>query len=310
MMDGYISLSAALICYVETYFYNICAFLPTALSQGEDNFVLCPEEALAWNNRKLHILEELLTYNATILCLEEVDCFDYLQQNLADAGYSGIFLPKPDSPCLYSAHCVGPDGCALFWRSDEVTQIFQKGIVLHDDDGQETNQVALLCRFTLKELKKEFYVVVTHLKSKTPFWQLRHEQGKYLEKVLSEVTVDFPVIICGDFNAEPNEKVYQVFRESIMDLGSAYCHLNPQEEEPSFTTWKIRGGTHGKNKEVAHCIDYIWYSRSELRPISLLKFPSEDEIGKDRLPSLSYPSDHLSLVVDFGFIKHLQETDM
>lgn len=191
-----------------------------------------------------------------------------------------------------------------------MTQIFQKGIVLHDDDGQETNQVALLCRFTLKELKKEFYVVVTHLKSKTPFWQLRHEQGKYLEKVLSEVTVDFPVIICGDFNAEPNEKVYQVFRESIMDLGSAYCHLSPQEEEPSFTTWKIRGGTHGKNKEVAHCIDYIWYSRSELRPISLLKFPSEDEIGKDRLPSLSYPSDHLSLVVDFGFIKHLQETDM
>lgn len=31
---------------------------------------------------------------------------------------------------------------------------------------------------------------------------------------------------------------------------------------------------------------------------NLLEFPSGEEIGVDRIPSLSYPSDHFSLVCD------------
>ena len=34
-------------------------------------------------------------------------------------GYSGIFLPKPDSPCIYLPDNNGPDGCALFYKKDK-----------------------------------------------------------------------------------------------------------------------------------------------------------------------------------------------
>ncbi|XP_076446950.1 nocturnin-like [Babylonia areolata] len=275
--------------------------LAQALSQGDDNFVLCPVEALNWENRKLHVLEEILSYRSTIMCLEEVDHFKYLKDVLSQVGYDGCFFPKPDSPCLYSDVHYGPDGCAVFWKADQVKLEMQKNVILQNDAGKETNQVAVLCHFSHLATQKRFHVAVTHLKSKPPYWQLRHEQGKYLEKVLQEsVPQSSPLIVCGDFNAEPSEQVYATFRSSSLGLDSSYRHLTEQLEEPSYTTWKIRGGLKG-NKETAHCIDYIWFSTNHFRPVSLLKFPTGEEIGKDRLPSLIYPSDHLSLVVDFMF---------
>lgn len=265
--------------------------------------MLCSHEALQWDNRKLHIMEEVLTYKATIICLEEVDHFSYMQELLATAGYAGCFFPKPDSPCLYSYINNGPDGCAVFWRSDEVRLEIQKDIVLKDYRHHETNQVAILCKFTHVGLKRELYVAVTHLKSKSPYWQLRHDQGKYLERVLAEsVTASTPLIVCGDFNAEPSEKVYATFQSSKLNLNSAYCHLSDKLEEPAYTTWKVRGGpTKGTNVETAQCIDYMWFTRNHLQPVSLLKLPTSEEVGEDRLPSMAYPSDHLSLVVDFVF---------
>lgn len=273
-----------------------------ALSQGDDNFVLCPPEALQWDHRKLHIMEEVLTYNATIICLEEVDHFSYMQELLVTAGYDGCFFPKPDSPCLYSDVNYGPDGCALFWKSDEVELEMKRNIILKDDKGQQTNQVAILCKFTHVGLKKELFVAVTHLKSKSPYWQLRHEQGLYLEKVLFEqVTTSVPLVVCGDFNAEPTEQVYATFQSSQLNLISAYRYLSERLEEPQYTTWKVRGGPKGQNKESAQCIDYVWFTSNHLQPVALLKLPTEEDIEEGRLPSLSYPSDHLSLVVDFVF---------
>lgn len=275
--------------------------LAQALSQGDDNFVLCPVSALDWEHRKLHILEELLNYNPTILCLEEVDHFSFIKENLSKAGYDGCFFPKPDSPCLYNDINYGPDGCAVFWKTDGVKLAHKKDIVLQDEKGRETNQVAILCTFYHLSLKRDFFVAVTHLKSKPPYWQLRHEQGKYLEKVLKDtISNSLPLILCGDFNADPQEQVYATFRTSDLSLASAYSHLSPELLEPAYTTWKVRGGPKG-NKETAHCIDYVWFSTKFLVPVSVLKLPEEEEIGKDRLPSLTYPSDHLSLVVDLSF---------
>lgn len=38
---------------------------------------------------------------------------------LGTQGYAGVFFPKPDSPCLYLPGNNGPDGCAIFYRSDK-----------------------------------------------------------------------------------------------------------------------------------------------------------------------------------------------
>ncbi len=47
-----------------------------------------------------------------------MDHFQFLQRSLSALGYRGLFLPKPDSPCLYLEDNSGPDGCAIFYNAD------------------------------------------------------------------------------------------------------------------------------------------------------------------------------------------------
>lgn len=76
----------------------------------------CPPEAISWSRRKYLILEEILTYQPHIVCLQEVDhYYDTLQPVLSSLGYGSSFCPKPWSPCLAVEGNNGPDGCALFY---------------------------------------------------------------------------------------------------------------------------------------------------------------------------------------------------
>ncbi|XP_067661132.1 nocturnin-like [Haliotis asinina] len=280
---------------VRIFQWNILA---QALSQGDDNFVLCPPEALDWDNRHLHILEELLTYNASVLCLQEVDKFSFLEGKLKSEGYKGVFFPKPYSPCLDCEISYGPDGCAVFWKTDELDLIKQENIVLQNLMGYETNQVSIICKFQTKNYSKQFYVAVTHLKAKSGFSDVRYEQGHFLNSILESMTIDAPVIVCGDFNAEQTEKVYEVFKNSKMGLASSYAQLSGDGSEIPFTTWKVRGGNNVM-RELSRTIDYVWFTPEKLGLKSVLMMPTIHEIGENRLPSHTYPSDHLSLVCDF-----------
>ena len=44
--------------------------------------------------------KEILKHNPDIGCLEEVDCFHLIKEELNSHGYQGFFVPKPKSPCL------------------------------------------------------------------------------------------------------------------------------------------------------------------------------------------------------------------
>lgn len=52
--------------------------------------------------------------------------------------------------------------------------------------------------------------------------------------------------------------------------------------------------------EICHTIDYVFCSRNRFTPTNVLEFPSGEQMGDDRIPSLSYPSDHFSLVCDLS----------
>lgn len=152
-------------------------------------------------------------------------------------------------------------------------------------------------------------VAVTHLKARSGWEWLRSAQGadllrhlqslvqKHTSGLTGSPTSNIPLLICGDFNATPNEEVYRRFLASPLGLDSAYKKLSRDGlTEPEYTTWKIR-----PTGECCTTLDYIWYSRDMLRVNAVLDLPTEEQIGPNRLPSFSYPSDHLSLVCDFSF---------
>ncbi|KAM9849630.1 nocturnin [Aulostomus maculatus] len=283
--------------------------LAQALGEGKDGFIRCPLDALNWQERKYLILEEILTYRPDILCLQEVDhYYDTFQPIMASLGYHGSFLAKPWSPCLDVEQNNGPDGCALFYRhsrfSLQTTAHMRLSAMM-----LPTNQVAIVQTLNCRVTGQQLCVAVTHLKARSGWERLRSAQGADLLQRLRSISYRsgggqneasskaVPVVVCGDFNAEPSEDVYRRFRSSPLGLDSAYKLLSSDgQAEPAYTSWKIR-----PSGESCSTLDYIWYTHDALSVECLLDIPSEEQIGPDRLPSYHYPSDHLSLLCDISF---------
>lgn len=279
-----------------------------ALGEGKDGFIRCPLDALNWHERKYLILEEILTYLPDILCLQEVDhYYDTFQPIMESLGYRGTFLAKPWSPCLDVEQNNGPDGCALFFRRSrftlQVTERLRLSAMM-----LPTNQVAIVQMLTCQVTGLRLCVAVTHLKARSGWERLRSAQGadflQKLQRIISQngghctaMSGSIPLVVCGDFNAEPTEDVYKRFSSSPLGLNSAYKLLSSDRQtEPAYTTWKIR-----PSGESRSTLDYIWYTGDSLSVEQLLNIPTEEQIGPDRLPSYHYPSDHISLLCDLRF---------
>lgn len=282
--------------------------LAQALGEGKDDFVRCPLDALNWQERKYLILEEILTYRPDILCLQEVDhYYDTFQPIMASLGYHGSFLAKPWSPCLDVEQNNGPDGCALFYLNSRFSHQATTHVRL-SDMMLPTNQVAIIQMLNCQLTGQQLCVAVTHLKACNGWERLRSAQGADLLQRLHSITSRgggqsvaassiTPLVVCGDFNAEPSEDVYKRFSSSTLGLNSAYTLLSSDRQtEPAYTTWKIR-----PSGESCSTLDYIWYTHDALSVDCLLDIPTEEQIGPDRLPSYHYPSDHLSLLCDISF---------
>eukprot|EP00095_Tigriopus_kingsejongensis_P005846 maker-scaffold697_size109876-snap-gene-0.26 protein:Tk05846 transcript:maker-scaffold697_size109876-snap-gene-0.26-mRNA-1 annotation:"Nocturnin" len=275
--------------------------LSQALGTKNDNFVKCPPAALEWKTRRFRILEEVVRHDPDVICLQEVDHFRFLLKSLAPLGYHGHFFPKPDSPCLYLPENTGPDGCAIFYKTNkfDLTKIHNRVIeVWH----VESNQVVMCTTLRSRHTGQEICMATTHLKARNGalLSTLRNEQGKDLIEFMASESrscgpassIPRAVICCGDFNAEPEEPVYQTMTENDLQLQSAYASVDGNE--PTCTTWKIR-----EDGEHIQTLDYMFYSADQLEVEAVLDFPSGEEIGQNRLPSLAYASDHFSLVADF-----------
>lgn len=162
--------------------------------------------------------------------------------------------------------------------------------------GVKTNQVVLSMNLVHRESRKEVCVATTHLKARQGdlLSTIRNEQGKDVLQYLQETCGDMPVILTGDFNDGPAEPVYETITgNEKTPLTSAYKVSEDEDEDNlEYTSWKIRET--GEQKDI---LDYIFHS-PQLDCVSTLAMPAEHQLGEQKLPSLQFASDHLSLVAN------------
>ncbi|GFH51870.1 CCR4-NOT transcription complex subunit 6 [Chaetoceros tenuissimus] len=168
----------------------------------------------------------------------------------------------------------------------------------------------------------------THLYSNKDFpdvklwqsWQLLQE----LETFIMSRGQNLPLMICGDFNSTPDTAVYDLMsRQQVhpshpdvnvsngddslpnilpdamsishsFQLGSVYNTV--MGEEPKATNYTV---------QFKGVLDYIWYSASNLRPLSCAPIPDEKDLTKHgyALPSTQYSSDHVMLISDMQIMR-------
>ena len=258
------------------------------------------------------------------MCLEEVDHFqDFFQPELKKRGFEGFFFPKVDSPCLSFPDNNGPDGCVLFYRSAKFELLEKKGVILKNIEGGESHQVAILAKLQIRGGAKDplgsIVVAMAHLKAKTEGRELRAAQGKHLiEEAIGLSGKGQAMVILGDFNAPPEEEVYEYFsnheEHPLLKLASSYKDAPGRGgdeppgrggdeppggggNEPPFTSWKFRA-----KGEAKYTIDYVWYTPGQLRLEGVWGIPQEVDIGEGGLPCAAYPSDHVALCSHFTII--------
>ncbi|XP_037088145.1 nocturnin-like isoform X2 [Pollicipes pollicipes] len=271
--------------------------LSQTLGVHNDNFTQCPASALEWCTRRYRLAEEVSHYAPDVLCLQEIDHFKFFQKALGTMGYSGIFFPKPDSPCIYIKGNNGPDGCALFFNTERFELVKAETRVIEVWKVQ-SNQVVVLAILRDRRSGQELCAVTTHLKARSGalLSAIRSEQGKDLMAFVAAHCGERPVVVCGDFNAEPSEPVYSAMTEEAWPALTS-AQRQATGAEATYTTWKIRA-----TGEVRQTLDYVFLSRGRFSVDALLPPPSGQRLGESRAPCLTYPSDHFSLVADVSLL--------
>ncbi|KAL6043377.1 Nocturnin [Balamuthia mandrillaris] len=265
------------------------------------------EAVLSWDYRRSMLLQEITRHSPDVICLEEVDHYDYFESALTEEGYNGLFKKKVGD---------GNDGCALFYKISKFVFASSDRFELLEEHrcleyGNGSSQVAIVIVLGLKAAtevtttqRPKVCVAMTHLKAKPGFEEQRYNQGMLLLEFVQSLFAKeeekekemVPLVVVGDFNDVPSSLVCEYFRNgrnNPFQLKSAYSSYDNTGEEP-YSTYKRR------EEEVLRTIDYIWYSHQTLRPCRLLEIPLPPALKfPQRLPAKDYPSDHLALAAEF-----------
>lgn len=166
----------------------------------------------------------------------------------------------------------------------------------------------------------------THLYSNKDFpdvklwqsWQLLQE----LETFVMSRGSNLPLMICGDFNSTPDTAVYDLMSRQAVHPGHPDVNMSLDDGSPnvlpdtmslthSFQLGSVYSTVLGEEPNFTNftaqfkgVLDYMWYTASNLRPLSAAPIPDSTVLTKygEALPSTQFPSDHVMLISDMQII--------
>ncbi|MBP8792190.1 MAG: endonuclease/exonuclease/phosphatase family protein [Lutibacter sp.] len=233
-----------------------------------------------WTNRKDFLSSQVLFYSPDILGVQEAkpNQMNNLQETLKD--YKVIGLGRDGnqqgehSSIFYNSKKLKVDKEATFWLSETPNKVSIGWDAAYP-------RICTYGLFTLLESKQKVWVFNTHLDHLGTKAQL--EGMKLILKKIAEVnTNNFPSIIMGDFNVEPDSELMATLKQQMND-----------SKEFAKITFGSNGTFNGfKFHEPATVrIDYIMVSKSD-------KINVEKHGVLSSSIDLKYPSDHFPVFVE------------
>ena len=261
------------------------------------HYPLLSRQIVEFDNRKDLISQEIKSYNADVICLQEVDKKDskFFRSLYPEEEYSFSFVKKPQSS----------DGTCIMIKKN--FGVIEAEIVEHinEERDKKDNLVSqiVVAKHSSKEVETYLIVAACHLKADgwtVPCGDIRLRQAKQLIEAIEKQKEkcwslaenkekSVIVIVCGDFNDHPENAPTQEFlKNPQISMKSAFI------DEP-YTLNQMYGYNEYWLKSV---VDYVLYS-DNLVLSRKIKPPAEGKVGPDGLLSENFPSDHLSLYCEF-----------
>uniref|UniRef100_A0A5B6YJW6 Endonuclease/exonuclease/phosphatase domain-containing protein n=1 Tax=Davidia involucrata TaxID=16924 RepID=A0A5B6YJW6_DAVIN len=243
------------------------------VSKHPDLYFNVPPKLLDWDHRKKLLRKEINRYNPSIMCFQEVDRFNDLDNLLQKDGFRGVYLARTGE---------ASDGCAIFWKNELFTFLHQENIEFQRFGLR--NNVAQFCVLKMTQNKSSssenfqgsqalpsrsllvgnIHVLFNPNRGDIKLGQIR----LFLEKAhkLSNEWGNIPVVIAGDFNSMPQSAMYKFLASSELDIRlhdrrNVSGHMCPLEYQ-AFQSQNKKAASFWKS--VSRPLRYRW-SDEELK---------------------------------------------
>ncbi|KAK7855882.1 carbon catabolite repressor protein 4 like protein 5 [Quercus suber] len=179
-----------------------------------------PPKFLDWDRRKILIREEINRYNASILCFQEVDRFDDLEDLFKKDGFVGIHKVSKPYTVRLSRFTVLHQENIEFRRvglRDNVAQLCVLEMIQNQSESKSSTQTSMSSPTQSRRLLVgNIHVLFNPNRGDIKLGQVR----LLLEKAyaLSQEWGNIPVIIGGDLNSKPQSAMYQFLASSKLDI--------------------------------------------------------------------------------------------
>ncbi|BBM84388.1 endonuclease/exonuclease/phosphatase family protein [Candidatus Uabimicrobium amorphum] len=236
-----------------------------------------------WEKRASAVVEVIQKSRASIILVQEALNFqlDYIQQHLG--GWSRLGVGRDDG-------CGAGEHCAILYHHHEwqwkENNTFWLSDTPHQPGSRSWNtalpRICTWAKMHHVQHDRDLYVFNTHLDHKST--AARKNAAKLIRHHIENVSAEFPVVLCGDFNESLRG---EAVRELCYDdfLRSAWATVYPQIKKPG--TFHDFVGV--KNGLV---IDHILINQQ----IDVRNCEIDGARYQNR-----YPSDHFPIIIEFAF---------
>jgi mRNA deadenylase 3'-5' endonuclease subunit Ccr4 len=271
---------------VRVFTWNVLA--DSCANDSPQGFPYVPKEALDTALRRPMQIKEILSDDADVIALQEVDNPHDFEEALKENGYDVLYNRREDSQL----------GVLVAFKTSKY--VLQAGTKIMYTYG---GQVATIVLLEDKATAKHFVFATTHLKAKDDLKSTKVRECQVIElkryvdnMVISQQTLDVGkpepsrVIVAGDLNDEPRS-------ETVWQLTRHWHRFNLAYAEKMKTTFKVRNDANGRKADKCCKEDYIIHNGNTA---SRRELPQDFE--HPFLPSKDFPSDHLPLCADIVFV--------
>ncbi|XP_057548292.1 carbon catabolite repressor protein 4 homolog 1-like [Amaranthus tricolor] len=206
----------------------------------------CPQWALTWEYRRKNLLDEIMLYDADILCLQEVqsDHFkNFFKPELEKYGYSAVYKKRIRE--VYTGNGYTTDGCAIFFRNHLFRHIISYELeysktalslmgkldpIMRNQAGVRVikDNVALVVILEMVDNAAEnaspfsrLCVVNTHIYAGRGFPDVKLLQvSDLINEIEKIIDPRMPLFICGDLNSLPGSDPYVLLTKSMVNPNS------------------------------------------------------------------------------------------
>ncbi len=267
----------------------IIGFLMTLTLNSQDLSVMTynikldhPKEGEnSWKNRKPLIIGQIQFYNPDIMGVQEAmpNQMKDMDDLLVDYNFIGVGRDNGKDEGEYSA---------IFYNKNKFKVIENSTFWLSETPDQVSmgwdavcNRICTYALFKDKKTKQKFWVFNTHFDHVGKLARMNSAR-LIIEKIKEFNKKDYPVILMGDFNLEPESENIQYIRKNLNDSKEVSI-TDPFGPSGTFNGFNF-------NKPVTRRIDYVFVSKKD---VTVKKYAVLSD-SKD----CKYPSDHLPVFIE------------